>query len=503
MKKKVVSMLLILACVFSIFSLSSCAQYSPNNSYVESADITYVMYGGTNDESNPTTVYSNNKFPIELATPIRDGYDFMGWYSNGKIIKSIDSCTSLVVYAIWIEKKSEDNKLSIEEVVDIVETYQKASFNSAEEMFQSDLANGYLDYSTNGEFTIYVNRYTGAMYYRNNATGEMLTSNTYNFSDAAGSVDKLSSQIAVSYSTISAAGNKNTYYSSAWAAKYNQINVSHIDGGLRVSYAIGDTATSCLLPVIIEAHTFEEDILKPMFELLYAKMIENLDQDPDNSYAINYYDESGKYYDETKVYKENYIHLKSIRVYTKDFVNAIAEYEQYLLDNASTTGGYNAHKAEIEEVEAIMGAINTVFNAYHPYNNITQSDFDKDPVNTPKICLGGTAVYQVKDQRYSQMVHKANLIKNYCPNYTYEMMLQAEVFCGYEHQYKPKPVFECYIEYKFNDDGSISAILYPDTVVYNNVDYTVEKFEYLNYIDEKYITDDGRIYLPSEMNSIN
>ena len=334
MKKKVVSMLLILACVFSIFSLSSCAQYSPNNSYVESTDITYVMYGGTNDESNPTTVYSNNKFPIELATPIRDGYDFMGWYSNGKIIKSIDSCTSLVVYAIWIEKKSEDNKLSIEEVFDIVETYQKASFNSAEEMFQSDLANGYLDYTTNGQFTIYVNRYTGVLYYRNNTTGEMLTSNSYNFENSIGAVPELASQVYVSYATLSSTENVMDLYSFDWAAKYNQINVSHIDGGLRVSYTIGDTATRCLLPVIIEAHTFEEDILKPMFELLYAKMIENLDQDPDNSYAINYYDESGKYYDAEKVYKENYIHQKSIRSYTKAVEDAILNYEQYLVDNA-------------------------------------------------------------------------------------------------------------------------------------------------------------------------
>ena len=502
MKKKVVSMFLILACIFSIFSLFSCAQYSPNDSYVESADIKYVMYGGTNDESNPTTVYSNNKFPIELATPIRDGYDFMGWYSNGKIIKSIDSCTSLVVYAIWNEKKSEDDKLSIEEVVEIVETYQKASFNSAEEMFQSDLANGYLDYFTNGEFTIYVNRYTGVMYYRNNATGEMLTSNTYNFSDAFGYVDKLASQVYVSYATLSSTENVMNLYSSFWAAKFNQINVSQIEAGLRVSYVIGDTSTRCLLPVIIEAHTLEEDILKPMFELLYAKMIENLDQDPNKSYAINYYDESGKYYVAEKVYKENYIHQKSIRSYTRDFENIIAEYEQYLIDNAKVTGGLTiANIAKINEVEAIMGAINTVFNAYQPYNNVTAENFD--PLNTPEICLEGVAVYKVKDSRYSQMRHKANLIKKYCLNYTFEMMYEAEKFCGYEYQYKPTPVFECYIEYKFNDDGSISAILYPDTVVYNNVDYTVEKFEYLNYIDEKYITDDGRIYLPSEMNSIN
>ena len=143
-----------------------------------------------------------------------------------------------------------DTKLSNEEVSEIVGNYFKASYASAEEMFQADLAANYLDHSTNGEFSIYVNRYTGVLYYRNNTTGQMLTSNSYNFDGMGLAAKEFASQVTVSYSTVTDTENtKPPMHSSEWAASRNQITVSKIDNGLRVSYAIGDTSTRCLLPV--------------------------------------------------------------------------------------------------------------------------------------------------------------------------------------------------------------------------------------------------------------
>ena len=153
---------------------------------------------------------------------------------------------SVVAVMLPVEAKAahhssvSDTKLSTDDVVKIVEAYKKAAFKSAEEMFQSDLANGYLDYTTNGQFTIYVNRYTGVLYYRNNTTGEMLTSNSYNFENSIGAVPELASQVYVSYATLSSTEKVMDLYSFDWAAMYNQISVSRIEGGLRVSYAIGE-----------------------------------------------------------------------------------------------------------------------------------------------------------------------------------------------------------------------------------------------------------------------
>ena len=386
-----------------------------------------------------------------------------------------------------------DTKKNTDEVIDIVNAYQEAKFASAEELFQSDLAAGYLDYVTNGDFTIYVNRYTGVMFYRNNQSGEMLTTNSYNFENAKGAVEELSSQIAVTYATMSSTEKDITLYSSAWAAKYNQISVSRIEGGLRVAYAIGDTATRCLLPVFIEAHTFEDDILKPMFELLYSMMKENLGE----SFALNYYDESGRYYDEEKIYKNDLIHTLSIRTFSRDVENKISSYEQYAIEHGGIT---TEIRIKINEVEAVMNAINTVFNAYQPYNNITEEDFN--PTKTPEITLDGYAVYAVKDTKYAQMATKADMIKKYCPNYTFDMMYEAEKFCGYQHEYESKPVFRCSLEYSFNEDGSLSVRLPSNSIVFDETEYILKSITPLQYFGAMDFSGDGYIFLPDGSGSI-
>ena len=47
-----------------------------------------------------------------------------------------------------------ESTLTTDQVVAIVNNYQKAEYTSADEMFEADLAAGYLDYATDGTFTI-------------------------------------------------------------------------------------------------------------------------------------------------------------------------------------------------------------------------------------------------------------------------------------------------------------------------------------------------------------
>lgn len=66
--------------------------------------VTYYLNGGTNNVNNPTT-YTVNDGIIELSAPQKDGYDFIGWYSNenfdGDIIDRINSerCEDVSLYA--------------------------------------------------------------------------------------------------------------------------------------------------------------------------------------------------------------------------------------------------------------------------------------------------------------------------------------------------------------------------------------------------------------------
>ena len=394
-----------------------------------------------------------------------------------------------------------NTRLTLDEAKAIVDEYQKAEYNSLEEMFQDDMSKGYLDYvkSTDNAYGIYVNRYTGVLYYRNETTGEMLSSNSYNFK-GAGNVAELTSQVSVSYTTISSEVPE-VYLSSTWAAKYNQITVSQIDGGLRISYAIGDTATRCLLPVMIEAHEFEDDILKPMFNALNELMTENLGA----RYALDYFG-SSKYYNEETIYGngndkggERFLHTTSIRKFSTDFDNKIYDFEQdYIALNGSIPLEVTL---KVNAVEELMTAINTVFNAYQPYNP-SHKDFSYDKNNTPEICLDGYAVYKVKNTDYSQMAAKAKYVKAYCPNYTFEMMYEDEAFCNYEHKYESKPVFRCSLEYTFNEDNSLSVRLPSNSIVFDETEYILRSITPLQYFGAADFRNDGYIFLPDGSGSI-
>ena len=75
--------------------------------------ITYVLNGGTNSSKNPTSYY---KTAVTLAKPTREGYTFVGWYTNKSLTNKITSIKksaekNYTVYAKW--KKVTVGKASV------------------------------------------------------------------------------------------------------------------------------------------------------------------------------------------------------------------------------------------------------------------------------------------------------------------------------------------------------------------------------------------------------
>lgn len=387
-------------------------------------------------------------------------------------------------------------RLDDDSVKAIITAYRNAKFDSAEQMFQSDLAAGYLDFTTDGNYSIYVNRYTGVMYYRNNTTGQMLTSNSYNFEGSSGYSDQLTSQIVVNYTTVSDSAGSTPMYSSTSAADYNQITVTRIADGLRVSYAIGDTATRCLLPIMIEAHEFEKDILTPMVELLYTKMKEYLGE----SYAINYFDQSGKYYDEEAIYKKSTLHRDSVYSsmpgsFYSDFNAKVQAYENSLSDAEYT----EEVEIRVSELKSIMSAIRTVVGSFDTYNPNSKT---YNEATAPEITKKGLAIYKVSKTDYAMMYPTAKLVQKYCPNYTFDMMYEDEAICEYEHKLEVKPVFRCCLEYTFNEDSSLSVRLPANSIVFDETAFILKNITPLKYFGAANFADDGYIFIPDGSGSI-
>ena len=117
--------------------------------------------------------------------------------------------------------------------------------------------------SADGRYSIYVEKYTGEIAYRDNVFGQTLFSNPYNINDVSkGSSEdiknKLMSQVIVKYLDND---KESTYYSFEEAAEREQIKVKNIKIGVRVEYSIGREETRKLVPRQIEKSRFEEQIL--------------------------------------------------------------------------------------------------------------------------------------------------------------------------------------------------------------------------------------------------
>ena len=183
------------------------------------------------------------------------------------IFSSVSVCMPIVAGAAASESYSVG--VSADDAKKVVKDTLLASDRTASEALDEDIKNKYVDKYTNGTFTIYVNRYTGLLYYKNEITGQILTSNptnpqfVFNDNKPSASAKQLLSQITVSMYENSNTTKVYTMESTSSAAELGQISVSAIKNGLRVNYAIGVTSNRYLLPNKLTKDRFDELFLRP------------------------------------------------------------------------------------------------------------------------------------------------------------------------------------------------------------------------------------------------
>lgn len=70
--------------------------------------VAYALNGGTNHEDNKTAYYVED-FPVTLAVPTREGYNFAGWYTDSSFKNKVTELNNpmvseIVLFAKWTEK---------------------------------------------------------------------------------------------------------------------------------------------------------------------------------------------------------------------------------------------------------------------------------------------------------------------------------------------------------------------------------------------------------------
>ncbi len=151
----------------------------------------------------------------------------------------------------------------------------KYNYSTAEAMLKAELEKGNLDSVSAGGYNLYINRYTGFMFYQNTKTGQILTSNPTDPGTSNGNLDySVLSQIEIVYKDVTDSSSETggTYKGLEELEKGLAISLSPIpvqsDGraGISVQYALGENAVNFRVPKYITEADFKEHIVNPMFK---------------------------------------------------------------------------------------------------------------------------------------------------------------------------------------------------------------------------------------------
>ncbi len=439
------------------------------------------------------------------------------------LLTAIISVFPIAAFAAMSPADEDQNttSLTLEEIKSFINNeYLLYSYETAEEMLADELALGYLDWasSENGNFTLYVNRYSGFVYYVNNATGQILTSNPidpYVGSQGEEERQKLMSQLEVYFYESSNSTKSYTYNSVKWAALYSQISVSKIAGGLRVNYTLGDTTTRFLLPGRISAENFYTYIMNPMiteFENLFAEAMATVGRE----------DEAFKLVGEGATYKA------FVRYADKSYdpyVLNTTVVKKYFTDAQSLYNNAGLSKSYAKALDDLRIAIITMMGSYSAKNpkEYTHSDnpshFQENGSLLPAyqerldamiekypVCEQ-FPIYVFKEDAFANnntptLRQHANYIKAYCPDYTMNMMYDDEKACEFEYVAGQKPVIRCALEYTFNEDGTLSVRLPANSVTFDESAYTIGYIKPLSYFGCGDMTGEGYMFFPDGSGSI-
>lgn len=384
--------------------------------------------------------------------------------------------------------------LTVSELEKHLADYIAVDYDSAEEFLNADIEAGFL-YSVNSAnnyYTLYVNKYTGMIFYKNNVTGQILTSNPVNpgYNNAvveSNDREMLMSQISVNFE-VTATGKPDTYTSYQWAASRNQISVSPISGGLRVAYTLGDTTTRFLLPGAMKAESFFDYIVEPLYNQFYEKLTELIGDKYDEEKLDFFLNDTYTHYVDGCInLSSNKTKNKGLLTYFNDMLKLVEK-------------DYDEHSSEYNAIYDIQSDTIMLTRAYSIRNPLQYEEGDKkleEMYEQYPITKEGIAIYVYTGNTLAEVRRQlSGIIKKRLPDFSYEIMYDEEKECGYVEKIEQKPVFRCALEYSFNSDGSLSVRLPASSITFDESVYTLKAITPLQFFGCADARDPGYIFYP-------
>ncbi len=387
----------------------------------------------------------------------------------------------------------DEEKNDQEALKEMVSSYLNNNYSTAAEMLADELASGTLDRVSAGGYNLYINRYSGFVFYENSRTGQILTSNPVDpFYTGLNLKNDILSQVEISYSNLSnpSVENSGTYDSMSQIEIGLPLKLSEIsraDGarGISVRYALGVNTSDFRVPACLVAEDFVEHLAKPMFAEL-AKQMEKYCGASNGKvdYDLNNYEgicEGNKY----------------IRRIVKNAVTELRDYALNILGRRSD---------EYKTLSKLMDNVRLIFDSYDYMDpdlldRVDHASFFED---IPALDEG-KEVYKISKEtlvnyRLINSAITAVLNKIYSRSDSEEDLERT----GYKPAEINSASFIVSINYYLNANGELSYEV-PMSAPYfvnNNTNFTVQSITALKYFGAGDMNNDGYIFFPDGSGSI-
>jgi len=284
--------------------------------------------------------------------------------------------------------------------------------------------------SKNDNYELYVDSQSGEVALKEIASGNILLSNPYDVaSDKKSQTEtkkKLLSQVLISYTdrTLGGLGALSSY---ADAALNDQIIVQKIKGGIRVEYTIGREDTRKMVPRLIMADSFDENILNPLREAVEKDII--------TEEELMVFENSWRYVD----VNDMKLSIRQAHCQRYPFL------ETYKVEKLDESGNV---------VKDQRGDTVYVYPCFYVFQDDIVNGID--------------------------LLERENLIKTYT-SYSFEQMDVDHGITGYEAEDVRYPLFKLALEYYLENDG-LSVRLPCNGLRYDRDSYTLESISILPYM---------------------
>ena len=401
--------------------------------------------------------------------------------------------------------KSED------EIVKMLESYKQTD-KTPEVLLAEEAAAGFLDSIETAEYSLYVNRYTGLAYYKNNVTGQILTSNPTDPGTNKNLTYEVLSQVKLEYTTHAKPQIDNPFIETSYECITNGNLLStskyvYDDGteGIKIDYMLGEAESVNLVPgAMLESDAFEY-VFKPVFDN-FAALFGDAEFPADGiSYKIlgvknktftlhsfNLGDEANR--DSI----ENYGALYSD--YINQAVSQLQSYATTLRSDGVLT------RAEESAIRSFASNIKIILNEYNLYNvnvpNLTEEKKALWYEYIPAMEESGEAAFAVDPTLATEDLEKkyrllGKAFKACIGNdITSDIADQIEENSGYQPAIESFPSFTCSIIYSLDSAGHLVVDFPASLIDYDESTFILKSITPLQYFGCADMSTGGYIFLP-------